>query len=308
MDVISETSCSRPERLHQSLPEDLPVLQRLLKSMPLSSAIVDHRGVIRLTNPAWRKFGCYHAQWALSDCVGVDYVKVASDASGYSAEGAKEASEGLQAIIGGSRDEFELDYPCHSDGEERWFRMRASRLTGLGSLRVLVAHENITSFRVSQAALRARESELRSEQLNLAAVNTALKVVMQQRERDRLELEERVLLNLREQIQPCVQALMKTDLSSHQTQCLKSLETNLEKILSPYSYRLQSPHLNLTPQEIRTSGLIIDGLSNKQIAEEMKITVSAVEFHRKGIRKKLGVRNKHVNLRARLLSLVKDSR
>lgn len=308
MNEISGIWSAQSQYIPQSLSERFLAVKRLLNSLTLSSAIIDHRGVIRLTNPAWRSFACQDELRTPPEDVGVNYVELAANAHGYSAEGAREAAERLRAIIDGREEDFQLDYPCHSEGEERWFRMRASRLTGLGRLRVFVAHENITSFKASQEALMARESELRREHLNLEAVNTALKVVMQQRERDRRELEEKVLLNVRERIQPCIQALMKTNLSSSQTQCLKSLESNLEKILSPYSYRLHSPHLNLTPQEIRISGLIIEGLSNKEIAEAMTISVSAVEFHRKGIRKKLGLRNKRVNLRARLLSLAEAPR
>ncbi len=85
MDVISDSSYAGPEELRQPVPEDFPVLTRLLKSISLSSAIIDRLGVIRLTNPAWRNFACHHAHWRLSDCVGVNYVKVASDVSGYSA-------------------------------------------------------------------------------------------------------------------------------------------------------------------------------------------------------------------------------
>jgi DNA-binding CsgD family transcriptional regulator len=308
MKSISAVSSTQSLCTDYSLSERFLVVKRLLNSMSLSSAVIDYRGVIRLTNPAWRDFAFRNELQRPAECVGINYVEIASDAHGYSAEGAKEASEGLRGVIDGHDKEFELDYPCHSDGEERWFRMRASRLTGFGCLRALVEHENITSFKVSQQALRVRESELKTEQYNLAAVNTALKVVMQQRERDRHELEEKVLLNVRERVQPCIEALIRTNLSSHQTQCLKTLESQLEQILSPFSYRLRSPHLCLTPQEIRTSGLIIEGLTNKEIAEEMKISVSAVEFHRKGIRKKLGLKNKGGNLRATLLSLTKDPR
>lgn len=281
-------------------------VKTVLNSLFVNSAILDSEGIIRLTNVAWSEFGRQNDLRIQSDGVGADYVKVAESATGYSAEGAREVSSGLRRILNERATAFELDYPCHSQGEERWFRLRAAQLRGLGTLKVLVAHEDITEIRRSMKELAVREVQLEGYQRNLETVNMALKVLLNQREQDKRELEEKVLLNVKEQMIPIIEQLKRTGLNANQTQCLKTLEENIENIVSPFSYRLHSPHINLTPQEIRISRLIIDGLSTKEISDILCVSANAVEFHRKSIRKKLGIKNKRVSLRSRLLSLAPE--
>jgi PAS domain S-box-containing protein len=42
------------------------------------------------------------------------------------------------------RQEFAMEYPCHSPSKQRWFHGKATRFRGDGPLRVVVAHEDIT--------------------------------------------------------------------------------------------------------------------------------------------------------------------
>jgi DNA-binding CsgD family transcriptional regulator len=276
----------------------------MLNSLPANSAILDERGVIRMTNAAWQDFGRRYELRCSPDCVGFNYVELAACAHGYSAEKAQDISTGIRALLRGNSDEFDAVYPCHSHGEERWFRLRAARLPWPGSLRVIVTHEDMTQLKRAQSVLRDRESQLEYEKRNLETVNIALKVLLEHREKDKRELEERVILNVKNRVLPCIDELRKSRLTTHQTQCIKALEENLNDIVSPMSYQLHSRYYNLTNQEIQVATMVIDGKTTKQMAEILCISSNAVEFHRKNIRRKLGIRNKKVNLRARLLSLI----
>ena len=64
-----------------------------------------------------------------------------------------------------------------------------------------------------------------------------------------------------------------------------------------------SKYSNLTPKEIQVAGLVKEGKTTKEIAELMISTTDAIEFHRKSLRKKLGLKNTKSNLRSYLLSL-----
>ena len=51
--------------------------------------------------------------------------------------------------------------------------------------------------------------------------------------------------------------------------------------------------LALTPREEDVVALVTQGLSNKQVATELFLTVKTVEYHLRNIYTKLGVRSRH---------------
>ncbi|MGD8513410.1 MAG: helix-turn-helix transcriptional regulator, partial [Deltaproteobacteria bacterium] len=123
------------------------------------------------------------------------------------------------------------------------------------------------------------------------------------RDADKTEIEEKVLFNIKELVLPYVQELEKTRLDAKQKAYLNVLQANLNSIISPFTYRLSSQYQGLTPTEIRIASLVKEGQTAKEIAEMLNVSVRTIEFHKKGIRRKLNLRNRKVNLRAHLLSM-----
>jgi DNA-binding CsgD family transcriptional regulator len=62
-------------------------------------------------------------------------------------------------------------------------------------------------------------------------------------------------------------------------------------------------HLHLTPQEIQVATLVKAGRTTKEISDILSISTNAVDFHRKNIRRKFGLKNQRTNLRSFLMSL-----
>ena len=275
----------------------------VMNSLSAHIAILNGNGIILETNRAWGNFARANQIRILPDCVGVNYLKICDSAQGDSSEGARDAAAGIRAVIGGEVREFVLDYPCHSPDVKRWFYMRATPLTGPGSSRAVVSHENITPLKLAEEALRMREIELEQQKQHLEEANIALKVLLERREKDKRELENKVLSNTKELIEPCMTMLKKTSLDSQQKAYLDILESHLNEIISLFLHQLSYKNLNLTPQQIRVAGLVKDGKTTKEIAEILNISSYSVDFHRKSIREKLGLKNKGVNLRSYLLSL-----
>ncbi len=162
---------------------------------------------------------------------------------------------------------------------------------------------DITEIRQTQDALTKREAELRIKTRELEEVNTALRVLLKQREEDKGELEEKVISNVKDLVLPYVEKLKTSRLSLNQMSCLGILESNLNDIVSPFVHTLSSKYLDLTPAEIRVAHLVRDGKTTKEIAKLMTLAVKTIEFHRDNIRKKLGLKRKKANLRTRLLSM-----
>jgi DNA-binding CsgD family transcriptional regulator len=160
---------------------------------------------------------------------------------------------------------------------------------------------DITDRKRTEQTLMAREKELEIETSNLEEVNTALKVLLKRREEDKTELEEKVLLNVKELVFPYVEKLKKRGLDERQQACLGILESNLDDIISPFSRRMSSMHLNLTPTEMEVATLVRHGKSTKEIAAFLNVSTQTIDSHRKNIRKKLGIQNKKTNLRTHLL-------
>jgi len=134
-------------------------------------------------------------------------------------------------------------------------------------------------------------------------VNTALKVLLKQREDDRNEMEENILTNVKTSIFPYLEKVKEGPLTPHQRASLEILEAQMTKIISPFLHRISQAFFDLTPQEIRVADFVKTGNTTKEIADILGISVKTVDYHRDNIRKKMGIKNRHTNLRSFLLQL-----
>jgi len=172
---------------------------------------------------------------------------------------------------------------------------------------LLVANERmmkeIEERKVIEASLRQTEEELRQQSLNLQETNTALKILLKQREQDKEDLEDKVLSNVKELILPYIEKLEHTRLDKSQETYLEILNSNINEIVSPYLKKLSAQFQNFTPMQLQVADLVKAGKTTKEISEVLNLSDRAIEFHRNNIRKKLGLKNKKMNLRTYLLSL-----
>ncbi len=148
------------------------------------------------------------------------------------------------------------------------------------------------------------EEELKLRTLKLEETNTALKVLLRESSETKEDLENKVFLNVKKLVRPYLDDLGVLSTSNSQRLLIETLKTNLDQVASSFSKKISSDYLGLTPREIQIADLIRQGKMNKEIAEVLKITTSAIEFHRRNLRKKFNIKGEKVNLRSYLLSLV----
>jgi PAS domain S-box-containing protein len=168
-----------------------------------------------------------------------------------------------------------------------------------GSIEVI---RDITQRKIAEESIVQRERELEAKSREMVELNTALKVLLHQRERDKAELEERLMSTVKELVLPYVNELRQKRKDANDVACVNILEANLRNILSPFAHKLASRYLSLTNREVRIADLIKEGRSSKEIADLLNVTDSSINIYRYRIRKKLGLKKEN-NLRTYLSSL-----
>lgn len=165
---------------------------------------------------------------------------------------------------------------------------------------------DITKRKIAEEKLTESERKVKIRAKELEEINTALKVLLIQRENDKTEMEEHILSNVKHLVLPYIAKLKNNKtMPEEDLAYLNILESNLNEIISPFSLKLSSKYIGLTPKEIQIADLIKDGKQDKDIMEILNISYPTVKSHRRNIRKKLGIYSERVNLRTHLLSLIK---
>ena len=145
-------------------------MQCVLRSLPAHIAVLDREGVIVAVNEAWTSFGRANGNLRLRGAdVGANYLEVCRRAQGEDKELAHVAGRGIEAVLGGYRYFFSLEYPCHSPIQQRWFLLNVAPLKGLGG--AVISHTDITSRHLAEEDIRLAHAE--TEGL-LAAITSIL--------------------------------------------------------------------------------------------------------------------------------------
>jgi DNA-binding CsgD family transcriptional regulator len=167
----------------------------------------------------------------------------------------------------------------------------------------MVVAEDITQRKKAEQALKNRERELENKSVSLAETNTALRVLLRQREEDKKILESTIAANIKELVFPYIQKLRSGALTEKQIMYVSMVESNLSDVISPFLQKINTVFERLTPMEVQVANMIRGGKTSKEIAEVLNISKGTVDGYRNSIRDKLGLLNRRVNLQTYLLSI-----
>jgi len=151
--------------------------------------------------------------------------------------------------------------------------------------------------------VKKRTAELETKTRLLEETNTALRFLLDQRTKDKGELEDSIMSNVHKLVAPYIDKLKNSPLNPKEAAYVTVIDLSLRDITSPFTNKLSSKCLNLTSKEVEVANLIKDGKSTKDIAGIMNSTDRTINFHRNNIRRKLGLKKSNKNLRTYLLSL-----
>ncbi len=140
--------------------------------------VLDERGDILATNAAWRDAATSRGALLERTCKGINYLAICE-------QHARDASDDpaaisfllqLRAVLAGELARFEVQYPCDSPHERRWFDGRVRTFDVDGVRRVAVIHIDITALKRAElrAASQARITSMLASRASLHEVLTAI--------------------------------------------------------------------------------------------------------------------------------------
>ncbi len=134
----------------------------VLNALSSHIAVIDREGNIVKVNSAWMKFARENCSDTASLGVGSNYLSACREAlNPENAKDGLEALQGIQRVMKGENDQFEMTYPCHSPDRNRWFLMRCTQIPSQPDYS-LICHINITDTIEATQKLRERERELQA--------------------------------------------------------------------------------------------------------------------------------------------------
>lgn len=169
-----------------------------------------------------------------------------------------------------------------------------------GSVSKLEMLRDITERKQSEEALKESESKLQEQKLALEQKNIALREITSQIEIEKRRIKDDIETNVSIVLSPILEMLKRGNATQKYANLIQH---HLEELISSYGSKIKEESFKLTPREIEVCNLIKGGLSSKDISHILNISYQTVEGHRKNIRRKLGISNKHINLTSFLREL-----
>ena len=173
--------------------------------------------------------------------------------------------------------------------------------------RLLGIFRDISRRRQLETELREAEKrqlsmEIEIQRSELEKINAALAMMLDHARKVEADIKERVTANIRHVILPVIDMLKKQKLPPEAATLVSLLENSTRELAHPLASRLDSPLLCLTTREMQFALLIREGKTTKDIMEILSLSFQTVQSHRNNLRRKLGIRNKKINLQTYLKS------
>ncbi len=126
----------------------------IINALPAHVCLLDQKGNIFEVNSQWKQFALDNDFGGVNFGIGSNYVEVCETAVGLNSDEAGKAAELCRTVLSGKASHLELEYPCHSPTQHRWFNLTVSRLNKTKSAGAVVMHTDITERKQFENRLR----------------------------------------------------------------------------------------------------------------------------------------------------------
>lgn len=158
--IISADITERKEWA-QKLQESETFNKGVLSSLSSQIALIDERGTVLTVNKAWDDFAKGNGITSLERvAIGSNYFDACERAVENGDIYAVQALVGIQSVFKKEKHFFEMEYPCHSPEQQRWFILSATNF-GSDTQKVVISHQNITKRKVAENNLSDTSVELK---------------------------------------------------------------------------------------------------------------------------------------------------
>jgi putative nucleotidyltransferase with HDIG domain/PAS domain S-box-containing protein len=141
----------------------------ILNSVNAQIAVLDQAGTIQDINLAWKIFAQENGgSPETADGKGLNYIQICRQSTGEASEEAQAIADGIEAVIRGEKPIFNMEYPCYSPMEERWFLCQVTPLPAEIGGGALVSHIDITR------QIQAQEELIQSYETTLEGWSRAM--------------------------------------------------------------------------------------------------------------------------------------
>lgn len=285
---------SQLRKAEKNLVQSERRFQLFMDHLPGKAFIKKGRGPYLYGNAFFKKYG--------EDKLARNLIGL-SDQDIYSPESADEMNKNdTEVMDAGQAREF-VERTGEGEDEKFWLTLKFPiEQQGESVLLGGIALDITQRIRAGEA-LEERDRELELQKENLERVNNALKVVMEHRQTEMLNKERDTLATLEKLVLPYLHILKTRGLDPEKASYLDIALENLTNVAEEFARRLSTEETLLSPAELKVADLLRHGRTTDEISEMLCISPYTVARHRAGIRKKLELTNKKVNLRTYLKSL-----
>jgi PAS domain S-box-containing protein len=189
-------------------------------------------------------------------------------------------------------------------GEDFYAHLSVSLLKNKrGSVTGMIGYSmDITERKQAEKALKETTRQLEIERDALERKNITLREILNQIDAEKNNLKQQITVNVEQAIIPTLLRLKESSNPSL-ARNFEMLEKDLREIVSPFLQTLKDNYSKLSPRELEVCRLIKNGMTSKEIAEVLHLSLMTVHKYRELIRKKLNLVNNKINLRTYLQSL-----